>query len=193
MAAILKNKMAVNRKKKKILQISTRSMGTHNNYYAKVYFLPFQSQDPSPPLKHLSYVERLKKLKLPCLKYRRIRGDLIEVYKIITGSYDEHILKNILKTKEDSGVRHSRRGHNFMLRTQTYKTKYRKNFFSLRITNIWNKLPHHVVNASSLNSFKNSVDRYFISSNMYYDYKFKPEAEQQLWKQDSSDHIGREG
>ena len=133
-----------------------------------------------PNLKHLSYVERLKKLKLPCLKYRRIRGDLIEVYKIITGSYDEHILKNILKTKEDSGVRHSRRGHNFMLRTQTYKTKYRKNFFSLRITNIWNKLPHHVVNASSLNSFKNSVDRYFISSNMYYDYKFKPEAEQQL-------------
>ena len=56
-----------------------------------------------PNLKHLSYVERLKKLKLPCLKYRRIRGDLIEVYKIITGSYDEHILKNILKTKEDSG------------------------------------------------------------------------------------------
>ena len=76
-----------------------------------------------PNLKHLSYVERLKKLKLPCLKYRRIRGDLIEVYKIITGSYDEHILKNILKTKEDSGVRHSRRGHNFMLKTQTYKTK----------------------------------------------------------------------
>ena len=70
--------------------------------------------------------ERLKKLKLPCLKYRRIRGDLIEVYKIITGSYDEHILKNILKTKEASGVRHSRRGHNFMLKTQTYQTKYRK-------------------------------------------------------------------
>ena len=63
----------------------------------------------------------------------------------------------------------------------------------LRITNIWNKLPHHVVNASSLNSFKSSVDRYFISSNMYYDYKFKPEAEQQLWKQDSSDHTGHEG
>ena len=98
-----------------------------------------------------------------------------------------------MKTKEDSGVRHSRRGHNFMLKTQTYKTKYRKNFFSLRITNIWNKLPHHVVNASSLNSFKNSVDRYFIGSNMYNDYKFKPEAEQQLWKQDSFDHIGCEG
>ena len=144
-----------------------------------------------PNLKKLFYVERLKQLKLPCLKYRRIRGDLIEVYNIITGSYDEHLLKKIVKTKEDSGVRHSRRDHN--LKTQTYKTNYRKNFFSLRITHIWNKLPHYVVNASSLNSFKNSVDRYFISSNMYYDYKFKPEAEQQLRKQDSSDHIGREG
>ena len=54
-------------------------------------------------------------------------------------------------------------------------------------------LPHHVVNASRLNSFKNSVDRYFISSNIYYGYKFKSEAEQQLWKQDSSDHIVPEG
>ena len=80
-----------------------------------------------------------------------------------------------------------------MLKTQTYKIKYRKIFFSLRITNIWNKLPHHVVNASSLNSFKNSVDRYFISSNMHYDYKFKPKAEQRLWKQASSDHIDGEG
>ena len=26
-------------------------MGQHNNYYAKVCFLPFQSQDPSPPLR----------------------------------------------------------------------------------------------------------------------------------------------
>ena len=28
-------------------------MGQHKNYYAKVYFLPFQSQDPSPPLNWL--------------------------------------------------------------------------------------------------------------------------------------------
>ena len=31
-------------------------MGQHNNYYAKVCFLPFQSQDPSPPLKHFLHV-----------------------------------------------------------------------------------------------------------------------------------------
>ena len=40
-------------KKNFFLLISTISMGQHNNYYAKVYFLPFQSQDPSPPLKYI--------------------------------------------------------------------------------------------------------------------------------------------
>ena len=41
-----------------------------------------------PSLKDLPYDKRLKKLKLPTLKYRRIRGDLINVYKLL--SYDDH-------------------------------------------------------------------------------------------------------
>ena len=35
-----------------------------------------------PNFSSLSYVERLKKLHLPTLSYRRIRGDLIQVYKM---------------------------------------------------------------------------------------------------------------
>jgi len=34
-------------------------------------------------LKHLSYIECLCQLKLPTLKYRRLRGDMIEVFKRI--------------------------------------------------------------------------------------------------------------
>ena len=34
-------------------------------------------------IKHLSYQERLRKLGLPSLEYRRERADLIEVYKIM--------------------------------------------------------------------------------------------------------------
>ena len=34
-------------------------------------------------LKTMPYSERLKKLKLPSLKFRRIRGDLIHDYKIL--------------------------------------------------------------------------------------------------------------
>ena len=42
-------------------------------------------------LKELSYKERLKKLDLPTLVYRRIRGDMIEVYKILNGRYDQDV------------------------------------------------------------------------------------------------------
>ena len=35
-------------------------------------------------IKNLSYENRLRMLNLPTLKFRRLRGDMIEVYKIIT-------------------------------------------------------------------------------------------------------------
>ena len=44
---------------------------------------------PTTYLKDMSYKQRLKTLKLPTLSYRRLRGDMIEVYKIIKGVYDK--------------------------------------------------------------------------------------------------------
>ena len=38
-------------------------------------------------IKHHKYKERLQKLKLPTLRFRRIRGDMIEVNKILTCRY----------------------------------------------------------------------------------------------------------
>jgi len=42
-------------------------------------------------IKNLTYKDRLKRLKLPTVKYRRIRGDMIEVYKILTNKYDSGV------------------------------------------------------------------------------------------------------
>jgi hypothetical protein len=39
-------------------------------------------------VRNLSYEERLGKLELPTLKFRRIREDMIEVYKTISLKYD---------------------------------------------------------------------------------------------------------
>ena len=39
----------------------------------------------------MEYSDRLKKLKMPTLKYRRLRGDMIETFKIITGNYDNEV------------------------------------------------------------------------------------------------------
>jgi len=42
-------------------------------------------------VKHLTYKERLVQLKLPTLKYRRLIGDMIVVFKILTGKYDTNV------------------------------------------------------------------------------------------------------
>ena len=39
-------------------------------------------------LVNINYTDRLKMLNLPTLKYRRKRGDLIQVFKIFNGLYD---------------------------------------------------------------------------------------------------------
>ena len=41
-----------------------------------------------PHMKELTYEERLIKLRLPTMSYRRLRGDMIEMYKICTGISD---------------------------------------------------------------------------------------------------------
>jgi len=41
-------------------------------------------------LKGLPYRQRLERLKLPTSMYRRVRGDMIEIYKMLTGKYDRH-------------------------------------------------------------------------------------------------------
>ena len=38
-----------------------------------------------PELRNMTYKKRLEKLGLTCLEDRRIRGDMIETYKIMTG------------------------------------------------------------------------------------------------------------
>ena len=39
-------------------------------------------------IKYLSYEERLCNLNMPSLQHRRLRGDMIDTYKIVTGIYD---------------------------------------------------------------------------------------------------------
>jgi len=58
-------------------------------------------------VKHLRYKERLVRLKLPTLKYRQIRGDMIEVYKKLTNKYDSNVNLNLQQSQNSIT-----RGHN---------------------------------------------------------------------------------
>ena len=49
-----------------------------------------------PGFKDIEYKERLRKLKLPTLAYRRLRGDMIELYKILTEKYVAAVSSNFV-------------------------------------------------------------------------------------------------
>ena len=105
----------------------------------------------------LTYEQRLEKLNLPSLEFRRRRGDLIEVYKIVHKLYDPITTKSLF-TFSDVEIT---RGHNLKLAKKLTKSRPAQNFFTNRIITIWNNLPATVVNAKTTNSFKNQLDKYY--------------------------------
>jgi len=106
-------------------------------------------------LRCIPYEERVKKLGLTTLEKRRIRGDLIETYKILNNvnkiSYGKFFQYNTDKRT---------RGHCFKLIKKQCRLDLRKKFFSQRVVNIWNKLPSNVVSATSVNAFKKELDKF---------------------------------
>ena len=104
----------------------------------------------------LTYEERLQKLKLPSLAYRRMRGDLIEAYKITHNFYDPLTTKQFFNFYSDSNS--STRTNGFkMIKLHTNTTNF-QHFFTNRVTNKWNSLPAHIVSADTINTFKNFVN-----------------------------------
>ena len=116
-------------------------------------------------IKHLEYEERLKKLRLPTLRYRRLRGDLIEVYKIVT-HYNEDV--NCLFNFNCDYIT---RGNTFKLLQGRFRYDLRKHYFTNRITSIWNSLSDHVVSSSNINTFKNRLDKFMLGQDLIYNWK----------------------
>jgi hypothetical protein len=104
----------------------------------------------------MSYTERLQKLDLPTLYFRRLRGDMIECYKILHEIYDDEVSPNLPRSTSNL------RGHGYKLfKRRTLTLDLRKCFFSNRIVEPWNSLPEDIVSAPSLNAFKRRLDKFW--------------------------------
>ena len=68
-------------------------------------------------MKNLSYSQRLNKLKLYSLERRRLRGDLIEIYKILTGKENVNCQQFFQPARDCYGLR----GHSLKLFVETRK------------------------------------------------------------------------
>ena len=110
-----------------------------------------------------SYEEKLRQVGLTNLSERRIRGDLIQTYKILH-QVDDLPSSTFFKFAD---------AHNYPTRLAevTYTTlnlanpepanyDFRRNFFSHRVVDPWNALPSEVKFATSVNNFKNTYDSY---------------------------------
>lgn len=117
--------------------------------------------------KQLTYKERLEKLGLPTLVYRRKRGDMIEVFKLTHGLYDDNVRLHLPLAQD------CRRGHRYKLfKRRTLRLDIRKYCFPNRVVDIWNSLSHNVVEADSLNSFKGRLDKFWKNNPEKFDFEY---------------------
>ena len=110
-----------------------------------------------PGFKDLSYAERLKALNMPTLAYRRLRGSMIEVYKLIN-IYDKEVTAKFQMRETTT------RGHSQKIYIKAARKHHPKHHsFHQRIANPWNSLPEDVINSPSLDTFKNRLDKHWSS------------------------------
>ena len=106
-----------------------------------------------------TYEEQLAEVGLTTLEDRRVRGDMIQTWKILH-HYDNVDEKVWFRRHGDEAVRDTRSSSSpFNLVQQAANTDIRRNFFSSRVVRPWNSLPNAVKSSVSLNSFKSNYDR----------------------------------
>ena len=102
-------------------------------------------------------------MKLDTLESRRVRFDLIFMYKIynkiIDIDFDEHFKRNLAKKN------YNLRGHNLKLERDKFSgSTIRNTFFSERVIPIWNALPKTIAESPNIYKFKIELDKFNINN-----------------------------
>jgi len=113
------------------------------------------------PGEKLNYGQRLERSGLYSLEYRRKRGDMIQVYRIMNGLDNLDYSLFFEPTKREGN-----RGHPDKVYKKRGNKKLRCDTFSIRVVDAWNKLPDTVTAADSLEIFKTRLDQHW-SSELY--------------------------
>jgi len=109
-------------------------------------------------LEHLSYEKRLRELCLFSPKKRRLRGDLMKASKDLKGGCQENGARLFSVVPSDRT-----RGNGHKVKHRKFHLNMRKNFFTLRMTEPWNRLPREVSESPSEDIFKTRLDKFLCS------------------------------
>ena len=107
-----------------------------------------------PEIKDLEYEKRLKRMDLPSLRYSRARGDMTDTYKY---THSKYTINEDLRVRNEDSVA---RGHSLKLHKRYCKSATRFIICSFRIVDSWNSLPEDIINAPTLDTFKERLDIY---------------------------------
>ena len=153
------------RKKETILTLYNALVRPHLEY-AVQFWSPSQRKDIErleliqaratkliPSIRHIGYQRRLERLKLYSLEKRRLRGQLIETFKILKG------INNLDYRHLFTLSNNQTRSNGWKLELKRFNTSQCGNYFTYKIPSFWNRLPADVVNSTTINQFKNRLDK----------------------------------
>ncbi|KAG8544284.1 hypothetical protein GDO81_022785 [Engystomops pustulosus] len=92
----------------------------------------------------LEYNDRLQNVGIFSLEKRRLRGDLIIMYKYVNGQYKD-LSKDLFIPRPVTRTR----GHPLRLEERRFYHQHRQRFFTVRAVRLWNSLPQEVGMADS--------------------------------------------
>ena len=105
------------------------------------------------------FIPPWSELNMVTLEERRKRGDLVEMYKTISGKNNVRISNwfELAHSREGAASTRSTSGALNVVRNEG-RNELRKNFWSVRVCDTWNSLPDCVKLQPTTNFFKNALD-----------------------------------
>ena len=110
-----------------------------------------------PEIRNHSYHQRIQELDLISLVQRRLRGQLIEVFK---NRFTTASARGLF----DYDLNDRTRNNGAKLIVKNFSTSVAQHFYPIKITITWNALPNEVVTSRTVNSFKNSLDEHWAEN-----------------------------
>ena len=99
------------------------------------------------------------------LRFRRLRGDMIQVYNILSGLHGSNSSIQFIMTNITNI-----RGNKFKMQSARIHYNIRRHFFSVKVIAVWNSLPNDVVSIDLTNLLKNRLDKLWYNQDLTFNW-----------------------